>query len=162
MIRWTGLAPLEFAFPFPGSLTSNFLFHLDPFRCSGGRCNPSGQDPRPRPRLRAPTREGLSLSLSLPCFLSCFLSLSLSLPPSLPPSPPPSLPPLPQLRKPLKLLVSERRERLDLKPNSGAWHVSAGPRRRHRPDGARADVGRGWRALQGYRRLPQGSKPTTC
>ena len=25
MIRWTGLAPLEFEFPFPGSLTSTFL-----------------------------------------------------------------------------------------------------------------------------------------
>ena len=29
MIRWTGLATREFAFPFPGSLTSTFLdrFH---------------------------------------------------------------------------------------------------------------------------------------
>jgi len=26
MIRWTGLAPWEFEFPFPGSLTSTFLF----------------------------------------------------------------------------------------------------------------------------------------
>jgi len=25
MIRWSGLAPWEFEFPFPGSLTSNFL-----------------------------------------------------------------------------------------------------------------------------------------
>jgi len=25
MIRWTGLAPLEFELPFPGSLTSTFL-----------------------------------------------------------------------------------------------------------------------------------------
>ena len=25
MIRWTGLAPLDFEFPFPGSLTSTFL-----------------------------------------------------------------------------------------------------------------------------------------
>ena len=25
MIRWTGLAPREFEFPFPGSLTSTFL-----------------------------------------------------------------------------------------------------------------------------------------
>ena len=25
MIRWTGLAPWEFGFPFPGSLTSTFL-----------------------------------------------------------------------------------------------------------------------------------------
>ena len=25
MIRWTGLAPWEFEFPFPGSLTSTFL-----------------------------------------------------------------------------------------------------------------------------------------
>ena len=31
MIRWTGLAPWEFEFPFPGSLTSTFLvlFLLD-------------------------------------------------------------------------------------------------------------------------------------
>ena len=25
MVRWTGLAPWEFEFPFPGSLTSTFL-----------------------------------------------------------------------------------------------------------------------------------------
>jgi len=28
MIRWTGLAPWEFEFPFPGSLTSTFLTDL--------------------------------------------------------------------------------------------------------------------------------------
>jgi len=28
MIRWTGLAPWEFEFPFPGSLTSTFLAKL--------------------------------------------------------------------------------------------------------------------------------------
>ena len=28
MIRWTGLALLEFEFPFPGSLTSTFLSEL--------------------------------------------------------------------------------------------------------------------------------------
>ena len=28
MIRWTGLAPWEFEFPFPGSLTSTFLNRL--------------------------------------------------------------------------------------------------------------------------------------
>ena len=28
MIRWTGLAPWEFEFPFPGSLTSTFLAGL--------------------------------------------------------------------------------------------------------------------------------------
>ena len=28
MIRWTGLAPWEFEFPFPGSLTSTFLEEL--------------------------------------------------------------------------------------------------------------------------------------
>ena len=28
MIRWTGLAPWEFEFPFPGSLTSTFLVYL--------------------------------------------------------------------------------------------------------------------------------------
>ena len=27
MIRWTGLAPWEFEFPFPGSLTSTFLMN---------------------------------------------------------------------------------------------------------------------------------------
>ena len=31
MIRWTGLAPWEFEFPFPGSLTSTFLATLTPF-----------------------------------------------------------------------------------------------------------------------------------
>ena len=30
MIRWTGLAPLEFEFPFPGSLTSTFLQQVHP------------------------------------------------------------------------------------------------------------------------------------
>ena len=31
MIRWTGLAPWEFEFPFPGSLTSTFLkSHFNP------------------------------------------------------------------------------------------------------------------------------------
>ena len=29
VIRWTGLAPCEFEFPFPGSLTSTFLEGLD-------------------------------------------------------------------------------------------------------------------------------------
>ena len=29
MIRWTGLAPWEFEFPFPGSLTSTFLEVVD-------------------------------------------------------------------------------------------------------------------------------------
>jgi len=31
MIRWTGLAPWEFEFPFPGSLTSTFLVGLSTF-----------------------------------------------------------------------------------------------------------------------------------
>jgi len=30
MIRWTGLAPWEFEFPFPGSLTSTFLMQVHP------------------------------------------------------------------------------------------------------------------------------------
>jgi hypothetical protein len=30
MIWWTGLAPWEFEFTFPGSLTSTFLVHLTP------------------------------------------------------------------------------------------------------------------------------------
>ena len=29
MIGWTGLAPWEFEFPFPGSLTSTFLSQVD-------------------------------------------------------------------------------------------------------------------------------------
>ena len=29
MTRWTGLAPCEFEFPFPGSLTSTFLMQAD-------------------------------------------------------------------------------------------------------------------------------------
>jgi len=32
MIRWTGLAPWDFEFPFPGSLTSTFLDVLIQFR----------------------------------------------------------------------------------------------------------------------------------
>ena len=40
MIRWTGLAPWEFEFPFPGSLTSTFLVGEDllrgAFRASRG------------------------------------------------------------------------------------------------------------------------------
>ena len=32
MIRWTGLAPWEFEFPFPGSLTSTFLVSSCNFR----------------------------------------------------------------------------------------------------------------------------------
>ena len=40
MNRWTGLAPWEFEFPFPGSLTSTFLVHASPLLsialdCSG-------------------------------------------------------------------------------------------------------------------------------
>ena len=30
MIRWTGLAPWEFEFPFPGSLTNTFLVQVHP------------------------------------------------------------------------------------------------------------------------------------
>ena len=33
MTRWTSLAPLEFEFPFPGSLTSIFLYHRRNGRC---------------------------------------------------------------------------------------------------------------------------------
>ena len=32
MIRWTGLAPWEFKFPLPGSLTSTFLVGFRPLR----------------------------------------------------------------------------------------------------------------------------------
>jgi len=35
MIRWTGLAPWGFEFPFPGSLTSTFLV-----RCKDEGCGP--------------------------------------------------------------------------------------------------------------------------
>ena len=31
MVRWTGLAPWEFEFPFPGSLTSTFLIQVAKF-----------------------------------------------------------------------------------------------------------------------------------
>jgi len=34
MIRWTGLAPWEFEFPFPGSLTSTFLRQVDKLKLS--------------------------------------------------------------------------------------------------------------------------------
>ena len=33
MIMWTGLAPWEFEFPFPGSLTSTFLVSRTPREC---------------------------------------------------------------------------------------------------------------------------------
>jgi len=36
MIKWTGLTPWEFEFPFPGSLTSTFLVLHDISRCSRG------------------------------------------------------------------------------------------------------------------------------
>ena len=36
MIRWTGLAPLKFEFPFPGSLTSTFLDHKAQPLAAGG------------------------------------------------------------------------------------------------------------------------------
>ena len=35
MIRWTGLAPWEFEFPFPGSLTSTFLADRGPLALAG-------------------------------------------------------------------------------------------------------------------------------
>ena len=37
MIRWTGLAPWEFEFPFPGSLTSTFLVYTFSSQLCGGR-----------------------------------------------------------------------------------------------------------------------------
>ena len=37
MIRWTGLAPWEFAFPFPGSLASTFRTSLTWFQIPGFR-----------------------------------------------------------------------------------------------------------------------------
>ena len=45
MIRWTGLAPWEFEFPFPGSLTFTFLV---PNPVSLALCNsPGGRKPAP-------------------------------------------------------------------------------------------------------------------
>jgi len=44
MIGWTGLAPWEFEFPFPGSLTSTFLRRHK--RAHGGRDIPHGLRPR--------------------------------------------------------------------------------------------------------------------
>ena len=35
MIRWTGLVPWEFAFPFPGSLTSTYPIKICWFRAPG-------------------------------------------------------------------------------------------------------------------------------
>ena len=40
MIRWTGLAPWEFEFPFPGSLTSNFHGGAGACGASGSRAGP--------------------------------------------------------------------------------------------------------------------------
>jgi len=45
MIRWTGLAPWEFGFPFPGSLTSTFL--------EGGTCSPCTPTSKLDPKLEA-------------------------------------------------------------------------------------------------------------
>jgi len=42
MIRWTGLAPWEFEFPFPGSLTSTFLIDA-PCPCNSLRLAPTLQ-----------------------------------------------------------------------------------------------------------------------
>ena len=41
MIRWTGLAPWESEFPFPGSLTSTFLSGAGRRSVSGSRSHPS-------------------------------------------------------------------------------------------------------------------------
>ena len=48
MIRWTGLAPWEFEFPFTGSLTSTFLVRTLP-------------NPQPKPRQAASERRGINL-----------------------------------------------------------------------------------------------------
>ena len=58
MIRWTGLAPWEFEFPFPGSLTSTFLH----------RC------PHRRRVSWSPSLPGLPYPLSEKPFLTGFLS----------------------------------------------------------------------------------------
>ena len=47
MIRWTGLAPWEFEFPFPGSRASTFLYT---FRCRGRSAG--------SPTLRTPAPQG--------------------------------------------------------------------------------------------------------
>ena len=39
MIRWTGLAPWEFEFPFPGSLASTFLVQLVDRFFNGHSCD---------------------------------------------------------------------------------------------------------------------------
>jgi hypothetical protein len=39
MIKWTGLAPWEFEFPFPGSLTSTFLEPLTPTSSTSSGAN---------------------------------------------------------------------------------------------------------------------------
>jgi len=43
MIRWTGLAPLEFEFPFPGSLTSTFLGDVRILRGGAGGLGRNGR-----------------------------------------------------------------------------------------------------------------------
>ena len=52
MIRWIGLAPREFEFPVPGSLTSTFLD-----RCGYGRSD-QGRRPRQVPQLRTGCEPG--------------------------------------------------------------------------------------------------------
>jgi len=65
MIKWTSLAPWEFEFPFPGSLTSTFLV------CSSTR----GSQPIARARNLRPAPRRRSGMLSLQSFLRKGVSL---------------------------------------------------------------------------------------
>jgi len=70
MIKWTGLAPWEFEFPFPGSLTSTFLGqHQTTFE---------------RQRQRAPEKHSLVFrapeSVAIPLQLALLLELQRALP----------------------------------------------------------------------------------
>ena len=55
MIRWTGLAPWEFEFPFPGSLTSTFLG-------SSTFCKSQSQTLTPQPPTVNPATSNLPLT----------------------------------------------------------------------------------------------------
>jgi len=47
MIWWTGLAPWEFEFPFPGSLTSTFLVDHGRVAAGDGAAGGAGVHPKP-------------------------------------------------------------------------------------------------------------------
>ena len=54
MIRWTGLAPWEFEFPFPGSLTPAFLLDFLLLLSAASQRRPIPPRPSPRPSWLGP------------------------------------------------------------------------------------------------------------